>query len=144
MVERFIAYALAFEEAVKSDDWSGVEAFFAENAVYETFSGPPFGGRRVGREAILAFLKQSLDEFDRRFDSRDGELVEGPIEKDGGVWIKYAATYRVADAPEFRIEGEEIAFYDGDRIQRLEDRFANDVSASIAAFMEEHGSKLKP
>ena len=98
MIDRFLAYAVAFEEGVKSDDWSVVEPFFTEDAVYETNNGPPFGGKREGRAAILAFFKQSLDEFDRRFDSREGDLLEGPTEKDGSVWIKFVATYRVAGA----------------------------------------------
>lgn len=144
MIDRFIAYAVAFEEAVKSDDWSQVEPFFTENAVYETDGGPPFGGKREGRAAILAFFKQSLDEFDRRFDSREGDLLEGPTEKDGAIWIKWAATYRVADAPELRIEGEERAYYDGDQIRRLDDYIPADVSEGIATFMDAHGSKLKP
>lgn len=143
MIDRFLAYAVAFEEGVKSDDWSVVEPFFTEDAVYETDGGPPFAGRREGRAAVLAFFKQSLDEFDRRFDSREGELLEGPMEKDGGVFIKWAATYRVANAPELRIEGEERAFYDGDRIRRLEDYFPPDARERIAAFMDAHGSKLK-
>jgi hypothetical protein len=144
MIDRFIAYAVAFEEGIKSDDWSAVGAFFTEDAVYETNDGPPFGGKREGREAVLAFFKRSLDGFDRRFDSREGKLLEGPIEKDGAVWIKWEASYRVQNAPELRIEGEERAFYDGDRIRRLEDYIPAEVNDRIAVFMQAHGSKLKP
>jgi hypothetical protein len=143
MVDRFIAYAVAFEQAIQSDDWSALEPFFREDAVYETNDGPPFGGSRVGRPAILAFFKQSLDEFDRRFDSREGELLEGPVEKDGAVFIRWSATYRVSGAPELRIEGEERAFYDGDRIRHLEDYIPAQVNEKIAAFMSAHGSKLE-
>jgi hypothetical protein len=43
--ERFFAHALAFEKAVKDDDWSALEPFFHEDAVYEVWLGPPLGGR---------------------------------------------------------------------------------------------------
>ena len=71
MIDRFIAYVMAFEAGIESDDWSPVGSFFTDDAIYATNDGPPFGGKREGREAILAFFKRSLNEFDRRFDSRD-------------------------------------------------------------------------
>ena len=37
---RFSEYAAAFEEAVRTDDWSGVEPFFTEDAVYEVTGSP--------------------------------------------------------------------------------------------------------
>ena len=36
-IERFGEYAAAFEVAFEKDDWSVLEPFFTENAVYETF-----------------------------------------------------------------------------------------------------------
>ena len=66
----FREYATAFEDVVKTDDFRRLEPFFAEDAVYEIRGGPPFAGRHVGRAAILAYLKASLDGFDRRFQTR--------------------------------------------------------------------------
>ncbi|MFQ5513440.1 MAG: nuclear transport factor 2 family protein [Myxococcota bacterium] len=143
MLDRFVSYALAFEEAVISDDWSVVATFFTDDAVYETNNGPPFGGIRDGRTAILSFFRQSLDEFDRRFDSREGELIEGPSEKDGAVWIRWAARYRVAGAPELRIEGEERAYFEGDRIRRLVDHIPDEVNERIARFMSANAAALR-
>jgi hypothetical protein len=142
-IERFQAYAAAFEEAFKSDDWSVVEPYFTEDAVYEIFGGEPFAGRYEGRDAILAYMKQSLDGFDRRFESRELDPLEGPSLKDGAVWMRWRVTYRVADAPPLVIEGEETAEFEGDRIRRLEDQMPADTSATLS-FFEEHGDKLEP
>ena len=34
-IDRYLAYAAAFEEAYASDDWSTLDPFFTEDAVYE-------------------------------------------------------------------------------------------------------------
>ena len=38
---RFREYAASFEEVVKTDDWSLLEPYFAEDAVYEVIGGEP-------------------------------------------------------------------------------------------------------
>ena len=94
-IQRFAEYAGAFEKAFVSDDWAIVEPFFTEDAEYETLSSPPFGGRIVGRDAVMTQFKNVLDGFDRRFDERNLELVEGPALRDGAVWIRWRVTYRL-------------------------------------------------
>jgi hypothetical protein len=144
-IERFARYATAFETAVDTDDWSAVEPYFTEDAEYETLGEPPFNQRSQGRKNVMEHLKRSLDSFDRRFDVRENpEMLEGPELRDGAVWFRWRVTYRVADAPPFPFEGEETAHFEGDRIRRLEDRFAPDTGARLATWMAEHGSKLKP
>jgi hypothetical protein len=64
---------------------------------------------------------------------------EGPLEKDGGVWMRWAATYTLASAPDCRMEGEERAVFAGDRIRRLEDSITdwlNDAAPPSAAAQE--------
>jgi hypothetical protein len=144
-IEVFGRYAMAFEEVVRMDDWSVVEPFFTEDAVYESIGPGPFAGRRDGREKVLEYLKQSLDGFDRRFDSRENaEITEGPEVRGDSVWIRWRVTYRVAGAPPLDLEGEEIAQMEGERICRLEDRFTDEMAAKLGAWMGEHESKLKP
>jgi ketosteroid isomerase-like protein len=144
IIDRFLSYAAAFEEAYASDEWSKIDAFFTEDAVYETFAAPPFGNRVSGRDVIKRHFKQSCDAFDRRFDSRAVEVVAGPAERDGNVWLRWAATYHRAGAPDLRMEGEETAIFDGQRIRRLEDRIASSEGERILAYMGEHEGKLKP
>jgi len=143
-VDRYLAYAEAFEEAYASDNWSKLEPFFTEDAVYEFVAPAPFGGKFEGRAAVLAQFKNSVNGFDRRFDSRAVEVREGPIEKDGGVWMRWAATYTLAGAPDCRMEGEERATFTGDRIRRLADSMTDAEAGRAGAYFAQHGSKLKP
>lgn len=138
---RFGAYAGAFEKAFESDDWSLVEPFFTEDAVYEV-GASIFGPRAEGRDAVLAHFKQVLDRFDRRFAVREIELLEGPREKDDSVWLRGTATYRSPGVPEFSIELEETAWFDGDRIRRLEDVYVPESLAAAEAYLDEYGRKL--
>ncbi len=138
----FAAYAEAFEKAFVSDDWSLVEPFFVEDAIYEIGLDPPMGGRIEGRAAILAYFKDILDRFDRRFGSRELALLEGPKENDESVWIRGSATYRADGVPDFVLELEETAYFEGDRIRRLEDRYEPEMKQRIASYLKEHGEKL--
>lgn len=144
MIERYLAYAAAFEEAYASDNWSKLEPFFTEDAVYAFVAPAPFGGEYKGRAAVLAQFKNSVNSLDRRFDSRAVEALEGPSEKDGKVWMRWAATYTLAGAPDCRMEGEERAVFSGDRISRLEDSMTDAEAGRLGAYFAQHGAKLKP
>ena len=97
--ERFFVYAAAFEKACVSDDWSVVEPFFTEDAVYEVPLEPPLGGRFVGREGILAYFKDIVDRLDRRFETRERALLDGPRVTDDSVWIRGRVIYRATGYP---------------------------------------------
>jgi len=142
LTAHFAAYAAAFEKAYVSDDWSLVEPFFTEEAVYEVPLDPPMGGCFEGRAAILAYFKEVLDRFDRRFESRELALVEGPKEDGESVWIRGIATYRAKGVPDFALELEETIYFEGDRIRRLEDHYEPEMKLRIAAYLKEHGEKL--
>jgi hypothetical protein len=140
LVPRFAAYAAAFEKAYASDDWSPLEPFFAEDAVYETGLGPPFGGTVTGRDAILAYLENIVNRFDRRFESRELALLEGPKETGDAVWIRGSATEK--GVPALVLELEETVTFAGDRIRLLEDRYAPAMQQAVADYLKEHGGKL--
>jgi hypothetical protein len=141
-IGRFAAYAAAFEKAFVSDDWSVVEPFFTEGAVYEVDLDPPMGGLFEGRTAILAYFKQVLDQFDRRFASREIALLEGPKEEGDSVWIRGSATYRAPGIPDFTLTLKEVVRFEGDRIVRLEDHYAPEMKRTIAAHVKEYGGRL--
>lgn len=144
IIDRYVAYATAFEEAYASDDWSKLEPFFTEDAVYAFVAPAPFGGEYKGRAAVFAQFKNSVNALDRRFNSRTVEVLAGPSEKDGGVWIRWAAIYKLAGAPDCRMEGEERATFTGDCIARLEDSMTEAEAARVGAYFAQHGEKLKP
>jgi len=144
IVERFMAYAAAFEDAYASDDWSKLDPYFTADAVYETIAEPPFGGCVEGRDAITANFRQVCGAFDRRFDSRTVELLTTPVDRGGNVWFRWAAVYTLAGAPTLRMEGEETAVFAGDRIRRLEDRMPIETVQRTQAYLAEHDGQLKP
>lgn len=77
MIDRFVAYATAFEEAYAGDDWSKLTPYFTEDAVYHFLAAPPLGGKFEGRTAVFAQFKNSVNGFDRRFDTRKVDVLEG-------------------------------------------------------------------
>jgi hypothetical protein len=141
-IPRFAEYAAAFEKAYASDDWSLLEPYFTEDAVYDVALGPPLGGRHEGRAAILAFFRDIVSRFDRRFESRALTLLEGPRDEGDSVWIRGRATYGAPGLPDFELELEERAIFRGDRIARLEDRYDPAKEAELKAYLAEHGAKL--
>src|SRR5215813_3629594 len=141
-IARFLSYAAAFEEAYASDDGSKLDPYFTEDAVYHALEA--FGGPIAGRAALKAGFKQAVDMFDKRFASRTVEVLEGPLLRDGRVWMRWAATYELEGAPPLRMVGEETAEFAGDRIRRLEDRMSDAEVTNVQAYLGAHGSKLKP
>ena len=110
--DRYVAYALAFREARATDDWSVVESFFTEDAVYDVLFDPPLGGHFEGRSAILAYFKASVDHYNRRFESREGAFIDGPRQDGDTVWTRGRVVCRAAGVPDWVIELEESAQFE--------------------------------
>ncbi len=101
IAERYGAYADAFEESYIDDDWSRIEEFFTDNAVYE---GDPDA---EGREAVLAKLKAGIDGFDRKMDSRTPGFQTPTV--DGNVLtMKWTVTYTKSGVPDLVISGSRL------------------------------------
>lgn len=137
-----MSYAMAFEAAYATDDWSRIDPFFTEDAVYQPLSA--FGGAIEGRDALRSAFKMMVTVFDRRFATRTIEVIEGPTERDDTVSFRWAGTYTLPDAPALRMIGEETLVFAGDRIRRLEDRMSDEETKKVQAYLATHGAKLKP
>ncbi len=133
--ERYQAYAEAFEESYEDDDWSRLEQYFTEDAVYE---GDPDAR---GRDAVLAKLKGGVDAFDRRMDSRTPDFQEPSVEGDT-LTMKWKVTYTKAGAPDLAISGLEQAIFEGDRIKLLRDVFDPEAEKAMGEWMQQHGASL--
>ena len=141
-LQRFVAYAAAFEKAYASDDWSVVEPFFTEDAVYDAGLPGLLAGRIEGRDAILAYFRDVLDRFDRRFASRRVERVDGPRQDGDAIWVRGRAIYTAESAPDLAFELEETARFSGDRIRHLEDVYEPEVKERLDAYRKAHGARL--
>ena len=141
-VARFREYAAVFEDVVESDDFSLLEPFFTESAVYETVAGPPLGGVQEGRDAVFAHMKASLDSFDRRFESRNIEILDGPALRDGTVWFRWRVSYKTPGLAELVVDGEETLHFSGDRIEKLQDTFPPEIGHIMEHWFHHYGDQL--
>lgn len=132
ILDRFQAYADAFEESYEDDDWSRIEEFFTEDAVYE---GDPDAR---GRDAVLAKMKNDVDTFDRKMDRRILSLQTPTVDGDT-LTTRFAVTYEKAGVPDLKISGIETAVFVGDRIARLRDQLDPEAEKALEAWMAKHG-----
>ena len=136
IADRYQAYAEAFEQAYEDDDWTRIEPFFTEDAVYE---GAPEDAR--GRAAVLAKLKGGVDTFDRNMDSRTPDF-ETPTVEGNTIRMNWKVTFTKASCPDLVIFGRETAVFEGDRIALLRDEFDPAAEATMGEWMAAHGAKL--
>jgi len=136
IADRYQAYADAFEQSYVDDDWSRIEPFFTEDAVYE---GDPDAR---GRDAVLAKLKAGIDAFDRRMDSRTPDF-QTPTVQGETLTMKWTVTYTKAGCPELVISGVETAVFQGERIALLRDSFDPAAEKAMGQWMAEHGAALQ-
>ena len=134
--ERYQAYAQAFEDSYEDDDWSRLEQYFTEDAIYE---GDPDAR---GRDAVLAKLKGGVDAFDRRMDSRTPEFQTPTVEGDT-LTMRWTVTYTLAACPDLVISGVETALFEGDRIKLLRDTFDPEAEKAMGEWMTAHGAALQ-
>ncbi len=137
-VQRFIEFAAAFEKSFVDDDWSRLEDFLTEDAVYEVTGGPPLGGRWEGRNAVLAQLKASCDGLDRRFDERKTELLGAPVAEGDSVTFAWRGTYVLAGKPDLVFGGTERVEFERDRIRFFTDLIPEEDAQATYAYLETH------
>jgi len=135
LADRHQQYAQAFEKFIESDDASLLELHFTEDAVHEVF-GEPFAARIEGRHGIIANMRESLNGLDRRCDSRTLDLESR--EEDGVVRARGVMTVRLGEGPAGVLEVEEIAYFEGDRISRLEDHIDPESGKAFTAWLAAH------
>lgn len=137
ILDRYQAYADAFEVSYEDDDWSRIEPFFTEDAVYE---GDPDDAH--GRDAVLAKLKSGVDGLDRNMDSRTPDFNPPSVDGDT-LRMEWSVTYKKAGVPDLVISGVETATFEGDRISRLRDDLDPESQKAIGEWMAAHGALLQ-
>ena len=135
IARRFLDYAEAFETSYLDDNWSRLEDYFTEDAVY---AGEPHA---EGRNAVLQKLQTAVHEFDQKMDCRILEL-ETPQVDNNIVSTAWTITYTKAGVPDLTISGTEKATFDGERIVYLEDILESEALATFQRWMGEHGSQI--
>jgi hypothetical protein len=136
--ERFLEYASAFEQTYVDDDWTRLEPYFTEDAIYAVTGEAPLGGRWKGRKQLLEHLRESVDELDRRFDERHVEPLGEPTVGENSFEIGWRGTYKKAGCPDLVFGGRERATFEGDRIRLLEDLMEEGADRTIQAYVAQH------
>ncbi len=137
---RYQAYAQAFEESYDDDDFSRLEPYFTEDAVYRFAPGED--GQVQGRDAVLARLKGGVDAFDRRMDHRRLDFEGDPSVDGDTTTARWKGVYTKAGLPDLVISGVEHATFVGDRIAVLADDFDPEAQKGLEEWMQAHGAKL--
>lgn len=136
-LERFQAYADAFEETYLDDNWQRLEEYFTPDAVY----APGDGTEAVGRDQVIARLGEGVNGLDRRFDSR--ALHATPPRSEGDtVSLSWQLILSKTGAPDLKATGVEHATYTDGAISRLEDVFDEGVAEGVGEWMAAHGDSL--
>lgn len=143
-IARFVAYAMAFEQAWATDDWTPLEDFLTADAEHVVVGGGPLTLHSVGRRAFIDEQRRAVDELDRRFDRRLPEITSGPSERDSIVWMDWRLTLQRDGLPDLVIEGTHGTHFEGDRISRIEEALTNATTERVAAYLESHDTALKP
>ncbi len=138
ILDRFQAYAAAFELSYEDDNWSRLEDYFTEDAVYEC--GP---NDARGRRAVLCKLQHSVDNLDRTMDSRTPDF-QTPTVKGNTLTMKWAMTYTKTGKPNLKISGVETAIFEGDRMKLLRDVFDPEAQKALSEWMIQYGPTLSP
>lgn len=141
-VRHFVNYAIKFEQAYASGDWSLIAPCFTVDAGYAVSGSEAFAGTHQGRDAILAYFAGVTGAFDKRFVSREVIVIDGLEDRGDHVWMRWETIYRLDGAPDLHMEGESRAYFDGAQMLRLEDWIPPEFAERTAAYMAEHGAKL--
>ena len=136
-LQQFFAYAMAFEQTYDDDDWSRLEPFFADDAVYEV-RGSALACRLEGRAAILSGLRKSLDGFDRRLAKRTLDVTDGPHGEGEAVSIGWTATYVVPGAAPLWLRGRWTARFRDGVIRERVDEYRPGMDGEVVAWLARH------
>jgi hypothetical protein len=136
--KRFLEYATAFEQTYADDDWSRLQPYFTEDAVYRVTGGAPLGGTWQGRTQLLTHLREIVNQLDRRFDERIVEPLGEPMAGVDSFEIRWRGTYRKKSLPDLVFEGTERVVFEGDRIKLMEDLMEEEASHRIQEYVAKH------
>jgi len=112
--------------------------YFTPSAVYLTGDGQEI----TGRDSILSYLNESVDGFDRLFDSR-AAVFHNLIDTSDAITVPWTFTYTKAGAPNLVTSGTEIAKFEDHGICQLQSVFDKGVLERSHEWFENYGKQLQ-
>jgi SnoaL-like domain len=141
ILQRFMAYASAFEQAFGDDDWTRLRPYFATDALY-LVDARDFGCRLVGPDAIVAGFKKSVDGFDRRFERRDTAVTSAPEVDGDEMRVGWTVTYTKTGVAPLALRGRSMVRYRDGVIAQLTDSFDADMERELAAWQRDNDLRV--
>ncbi len=118
---KFARYALRFERAFKTDDWTAVRKCFDDDATYTVIgTATRYDGETRGADRIMRMFKDMLDELDRKFDRRSAGITGAPRVIDGELVLPWRARYTLG-ADQVILHGTSRCRFAGRKIRALSD-----------------------
>lgn len=139
-----LAYVRDFEMAFLTGDFSRIEPHFHEDAIRSVTPAGSLGADDRGRGAVVRGLERDVNALDRRFDARIPEIIEGPVVREDGLFLRWRLTFVRAGLPELEIEGEHVTAHGGGKIRRIDEHVDADVQERVGSFLAEHDGALRP
>ena len=143
ILTHFLAYAGDFEKSYTDDEWSRLNQYFTDDAVYEV-KGLGVTCRLQGPTAIFKGIKKSLDGFDRRFDSRKIDITSAPVVEGDTMRVGWVVTYSKSGLAPFPLRGRSEARYRDGKIAYLGDSYDAAMANEAADWMKANSFKFDP
>jgi ketosteroid isomerase-like protein len=140
IIDIFESFAADFEASVQDDDWSRLEKYLAEDATYLNVGGPE--PQCNGRAAILAYLKEDVASFDRRFDTRTLVALTPPIADGNRLSRRWRCTYTLAGSPDLVVDGEARYLFADERIKEIEEEPTASSIQKVHEWIQKFGDRL--
>ena len=142
MLERFIQYAATFEDAYEGRDFAILEPYFTEDVQYEIRGYDHEPLRHDGRDAVLGYLDWITERFDKRFARRQVLRVEGPSASENRVEVHGVAVYTLDTSERCHLSMSEVAYFRGDRIERLVDTLSPGAVHEMRLIVEKYPERF--
>ena len=142
MLDKFVEYAVTFERAYESRDFSVLEPCFTQDATYATHAPGLPDQRSEGRAAVLDHMAWMTEEFDRKFNSRQLLRVAGPEAIDDYVELHGIAVYTLATGERCHLALTEQAYFSDGKINRLVDRLSLGAAHEMQWFVETYPERF--
>jgi hypothetical protein len=140
IIDKFESFAADFEAAIRDDDWSRLEKYFAKDATYYNVGGPD--PKSEGSEAILRYLKKDVSNYDRQFDTRTLVALTPPTTEGDRLSRRWRCTYSLAGTPDLVVDGEARYLFEGDLIKEIEEEPTSSSMQKMEEWMRKYADKL--
>ncbi|MEM7436454.1 MAG: nuclear transport factor 2 family protein [Myxococcota bacterium] len=141
LAARYLTYAFDFERVLHDGDWSQLEQYFTDDAVFEVRNAW-FACRLEGKDAVLRGIRKSVEGFDLQCADRRAAARRGPVLVGDQVEFDWTVTYSVDGAPDFILVGGSVATFAGDKIVHLYDWYPDGMSEATIEWGRAHAPTL--